>query len=74
MTCGFLIQLVYSAKKKKTSWLIGVEVEQRTTKKRQKIDFVCMHESQTNFTSYHSNTENFFHNSIRQVLLNPLFH
>ena len=27
MTCGFLIQLVFS-KKKKTMWFIGVEVEQ----------------------------------------------
>ena len=30
MTCGFLIQLVFS-KKKKTMWLIGVEVEQETS-------------------------------------------
>ena len=29
MTCGFLIQLVFC--KKKTMWLIGVEVEQKTS-------------------------------------------
>ena len=29
MTCGFLIQLVFS--KKKTMWFIGVEVEQETS-------------------------------------------
>ena len=29
MTCGFLIQLVFC--KKKTMWLIGVEVEQETS-------------------------------------------
>ena len=30
MTCGFLIQLVF-CKKKKTTWFIGVEVEQETS-------------------------------------------
>ena len=30
MTCGFLIQLVFCKKKKKTMWFIGVEVEQET--------------------------------------------
>ena len=30
MTCGFLIQLVFS-KKEKTMWFIGVEVEQETS-------------------------------------------
>ena len=30
MTCGFLIQLVLS-KKKKTKWFIGVEVEKETS-------------------------------------------
>ena len=30
MTCGFLIQLVF-CKIKKTTWLIGVEVEQETS-------------------------------------------
>ena len=29
MTCGFLIQLVF--RKKKTMWLIGIEVEQETS-------------------------------------------
>ena len=28
ITCGFLIQLVFCQKKKKTKWFIGVEVEQ----------------------------------------------
>ena len=31
MTCGFLIQLVFCQKKKKTMWFIGVEVEQETS-------------------------------------------
>ena len=32
MTCGFLIQLVFcKKKKKKTMWLIGVELEQETS-------------------------------------------
>ena len=31
MTCGFLIQLVFCKKKKKTMWFIGVEVEQETS-------------------------------------------
>ena len=31
MTCGFLIQLVFCEKKKKTMWFIGVEVEQETS-------------------------------------------
>ena len=31
MTCGFLLQLVFCAKKKKTMWFIGVEVEQETS-------------------------------------------
>ena len=32
MTCGFLIQLVFcKKKKKKTTWFIGVEVEQETS-------------------------------------------
>ena len=31
ITCGFLIQLVFSKKKKKTMWFIGVEVEQETS-------------------------------------------
>ena len=31
MTCGFLIQLVFYKKKKKTMWFIGVEVEQETS-------------------------------------------
>ena len=30
MTCGFLIQLVF-CKKKKTTWFIGIEVEQETS-------------------------------------------
>ena len=30
MTCGFLIQLVFS-KKKRTMWFIGVEEEQETS-------------------------------------------
>ena len=31
MTCGFLIQLVFCKKKKKTMGFIGVEVEQETS-------------------------------------------
>ena len=31
MTCGFLIQLVFCQKKKKTIWFIGVEVEEETS-------------------------------------------
>ena len=31
MTCGFLIQLVFCKKIKKTMWFIGVEVEQETS-------------------------------------------
>ena len=31
MTWGFLIQLVFYKKKKKTLWFIGVEVEQETS-------------------------------------------
>ena len=31
MTCGFLMQLVFCKKKKKTMWFIGVEVEQETS-------------------------------------------
>ena len=31
MTCGFLIQLVFCKKKKKTMWFIDVEVEQETS-------------------------------------------
>ena len=31
ITCGFLIQLVFCKKKKKTIWFIGVEVEQETS-------------------------------------------
>ena len=31
MTCGFLIQLVFCKKKKRTMWFIGVEVEQETS-------------------------------------------
>ena len=31
MTCGFLIQMVFCKKKKKTLWFIGVEVEQETS-------------------------------------------
>ena len=31
MTCGFLIQLIFCKKKKKTMWFIGVEVEQETS-------------------------------------------
>ena len=31
MTCGFLIQLVFCKKKKKTMWFIGLEVEQETS-------------------------------------------
>ena len=31
MTCGFLIQLVFCKKKKKTMWFISVEVEQETS-------------------------------------------
>ena len=31
MTCGFLIQLVFCKKKKKTMWFIGVGVEQETS-------------------------------------------
>ena len=31
MTCGFLIQPVFSEKKKKTMWLIGAEVEKETS-------------------------------------------
>ena len=31
MTCGFLMQLVFCKKTKKTMWFIGVEVEQKTS-------------------------------------------
>ena len=31
MTCGFLIQLVFCKKKKKTMWFVGVEVGQETS-------------------------------------------
>ena len=31
MTCGFLIQLVFCKRNKKTMWFIGVEVEQETS-------------------------------------------
>ena len=31
MTCGFLIQLLFCKKKKKTIWFIDVEVEQETS-------------------------------------------
>ena len=31
MTCGVLMQLVFCKKKKKTLWIIGVEVEQETS-------------------------------------------
>ena len=31
MTCGFLIQLVFSQKKKRAMWFIGVEEEQETS-------------------------------------------
>ena len=31
MTCGFLIQLVFCKKKKRTMWFIGVELEQETS-------------------------------------------
>ena len=31
VTCGFLIQLVFCKKKKKTMWVIGVEVERETS-------------------------------------------
>ena len=34
MTSGFLIQLVFCKKKKKTMWFIGVEVEQETSAPR----------------------------------------
>ena len=31
MTCGFLLQLIFCKKRKKTMWFIGVEVEQETS-------------------------------------------
>ena len=57
MTCGFLIQLVFS--KKKTMWFIGVEVEQETSAPPPKknpgsapVTLTCkMKEYYTHFTS-----------------------
>ena len=37
MTCGFLTQLVF-CKKKRTMWLVGVEVEQETSAPRPKTN------------------------------------
>ena len=39
MTCGVLIQLVFCKKKKKTMWIIGVEVEQETSAPPPKKNF-----------------------------------
>ena len=44
MTCGVLMQLVFCKKKKKTLWIIGVEVEQeRSAPPLKKILYPPLH-------------------------------